>query len=317
MKNKTKAVILISLIVFLLLTTISYYFFTKNKSYEFYAKVIESGVGYSIVEPLKNEKISKKYKVLEINIGGLNEGDLIKVKSNNDIIESYPPVAKVRKYEFIVSGQMEKTTNLPNKEEIIKLPENKENMTTTTAQTKKATITRNITTIKTITTNTTTSFHSTKDELVINEIQTKLTNIERNKNNKNFGETAKEYFISAVDFIFYDKDIKGVYFKDLSNKAKLSVIKIALKIDNIIDNYYPGYKEGLSTSYQNAKSKLIELYLNKTAEYCSNNDDVCTQAKNDFQDLKKSLNITWDVIKTLSNAGISKLKEWYEIYSGK
>ena len=129
--------------------------------------------------------------------------------------------------------------------------------------------------------------------------------------------TSKNAFIKVVDFIFYDKDINGYYFKDLTASAKLKVIGLALKLDNIIDSHFPGYKDELSSSYNKAKDNLITLYLNLTSEFCKNNDSICESAKNDFSLLKESLNLSWDVIKNLAKSGTNKLKEWYEIFSGK
>ena len=88
-------------------------------------------------------------------------------------------------------------------------------------------------------------------------------------------------------------------------------------LDNLIDKEFPSYKENLSEMYNNTKSKLIKLYLEKSSEYCKDNENVCKQAKSDFTVLKKSLNITFDFIKGLCQDGTQKLKEWYEIYSGK
>ena len=177
--------------------------------------------------------------------------------------------------------------------------------------------TTTISTTTKITTRVKSKNNISKDNIVVNDIKNKLNLLEANQNDKSFDQTAKKYFISAVDFIFYDKDINRVYFKDLTNGAKLKVISLALKLDGLIDKYYPNYKEGLSSNYQNVKTKLIELYLNKTTEYCINNDEVCNEAKSNFQDLKNSLNLTWDVIKSIGNTSISKLRKWYEIYSGK
>ena len=42
-----------------------------------------------------------------------------------------------------------------------------------------------------------------------------------------------------------------------------------------------------------------------------------SQKKLDFSLLKESLNLSWDVIKNLAKSGTNKLKEWYEIFSGK
>ena len=39
--------------------------------------------------------------------------------------------------------------------------------------------------------------------------------------------------------------------------------------------------------------------------------------QNDFSLLKESLNLSWDVISSLAKSGTTKIKEWYEIFSGK
>ena len=329
MKKKTNGLIIIGVLLFFLIVLITYLIVSKSKNIEFYAKVTESFKDSSIVEPLKNESIHDTYPILQVDVGGFKVGDLVKFTCNKEFIETYPPVARVKKYEYIINNTSS-TTDFP-KNDLSNENNNQEVLEDTTAK-NTSTIGANSTTkitssiyvpstsikiTKEITTTIAYYSDSSTDNKVLNNLQTKINNIEINKTDKTFGETAKEYFISAVDFIFYDKDINGVYFKDLTASAKLKAINLTLKLDNLIDKYYPGYKDNISSSYQNIKTKLIELYLNKTSEYCASNDKVCNQAKDDFQDMKTSYGITWDIIKALGNAGISKLKEWYEIYSGK
>ncbi len=139
--------------------------------------------------------------------------------------------------------------------------------------------------------------------------------------NSNLRESAKQNFITIVDFLFYDGKIKGHTFNELSNKAKLQVLKLTLTIDSYIDKYFPNYKETIKTTtgkvFTNIKAKVIEKYLNITTTICNNDIDTCNQAKSDFQDMKKSFSITWDLIKEIAKSGTTHLKEWYEIYSGK
>lgn len=75
----------------------------------------------------------------------------------------------------------------------------------------------------------------------------------------------KDYFITGVDFIFYDKEINGYTFDELSNEAKLKVIAILIKIDNKIEKYAPGYKESISNTgsriYTDIKERLITAYF--------------------------------------------------------
>lgn len=139
--------------------------------------------------------------------------------------------------------------------------------------------------------------------------------------NASLQEEIKTRFITIVDFLFYNGSIKGYTLKDLSSKAKLQVLKIALSIDNKIENYLPGYKETITSTtgkaYTGIKNKIIEAYLSTTTKICNYDKTLCNDAKKDFQDMKKAFSITWNVIKDLISSGTDHLKEWYEIYSGK
>ena len=272
---------------------------SKIQNDEFYAVVRESYAGYALVKPL-DEDIN--YDVLSISVKDLKVGDIIRLKVK-DIKEIYPPEAEVEEIEVL---QTDKISELD--------PDIKEEVTTKNTEQIKNDITTSQTTSVSKNGTTTTKKKDIKnaDEDVIayfnNEVNT--------ADDKSKG-TLKNAFIKVVDFIFYDKDINGYYFKDLTASAKLKVIGLALKLDNIIDSHFPGYKDELSSSYNKAKDNLITLYLNLTSEFCKNNDSICESAKNDFSLLKESLNLSWDVIKSLAKSGTNKLKEWYEIFSGK
>ncbi len=272
---------------------------TKMTRNEFYAVVRESYAGYALVKPL-DEDIN--YDVLSISVKDLKVGDIIRLKVK-DIKEIYPPEAEVEEIEVL---QTDKISELD--------PDIKEEVTTKNTEQIKNDITTSQTTSVSKNGTTTTKKKDIKnaDENVLayfnNEVNTADT--------KSKG-TLKNAFIKVVDFIFYDKDINGYYFKDLTASAKLKVISLALKLDAIIDKHFPGYKDELSSSYAKAKDNLITLYLNLTSEFCKNNDSICESAKNDFALLKESLNLSWDVIKNLAKSGTNKLKEWYEIFSGK
>lgn len=136
-----------------------------------------------------------------------------------------------------------------------------------------------------------------------------------------FKEKFKEYFITIVDFIFYEKEIKGYTFDDLSSTSKAKIISIALKIDNKIEEYVPNYKENISSTsnkiYTGIKDKLIVLYMDISTDICKNNEEECNKVKEIFSEIKDVCKIGWDFIKNLFKGGFSKIKDWYEIYSGK
>ena len=143
-------------------------------------------------------------------------------------------------------------------------------------------------------------------------LDNKLTSY--NNGDENLGKTIKSNFVSCIDFIFYNKEINGTKFNELANAAKLKILAIALSIDSKIDEKIPGYKDTISSSYQNMKVKIIEKYLETTTNICNNDPDLCVTAKEGFSDLKTNFGITWDIVKELANNGVAKLKDWYEIW---
>ena len=268
---------------------------SKIQNDEFYAVVKESYAGYALVKPL-DEDVG--YDILSVSVKNLKVGDIIRLKVKN-IKEIYPPEAEVLEVEVL---QTDKISDLDGNDTII------EEITTT----KSAERVSNETTNKVTKTTTKKNDNKSADD----EVLAYFNNQVNTADDKSKG-TLKSTFIKVVDFIFYDKDINGYYFKDLTASAKLKVISLALKLDAIIDKHFPGYKEELSSSYNKAKDSLITLYLNLTSEFCKNNGATCESAKNDFALLKESLNLSWDVISSLAKSGTTKIKEWYEIFSGK
>ena len=148
-----------------------------------------------------------------------------------------------------------------------------------------------------------------------------LNRVEAEMDKPSLGESAKEYFITIIDFIFYKGTIKGYTFNELSNSAKLKVLSSALYFDSKIDKYFPGYKESISSTtkkiYTNVKAGIISTYLEITTTICNSNDELCASAKIGFQSLKKNFGLTFDLIKEIAGDGINNLKNWYEIWSGK
>ena len=155
------------------------------------------------------------------------------------------------------------------------------------------------------------------DDAIINY----LNKVEVEMNKPSLGESAKEYFITIIDFIFYKGTIKGHTFSELSNSVKLKVLSSALYFDSKIDKYFPGYKESISSTtkkiYTNVKEEIISTYLKITTTICNTNNELCASAKAGFQSLKKNFGLTFDLIKEIAGDGINNLKNWYEIWSGK
>lgn len=138
--------------------------------------------------------------------------------------------------------------------------------------------------------------------------------IDNYNNDVSVGNKIKEGFVNIVDFLFYEKEISGKTFKDLSTGAKLKVLKMALNIDSKIDSKFPGYKDSLTDKYKSVKEKVVEKYLDITADVCSKNENTCNSAKEGLGEMKNDFGITWSIIKNIAGVGVSKLKTWYEVW---
>ena len=150
---------------------------------------------------------------------------------------------------------------------------------------------------------------------VIDYFETTSNNLDQqnDQNNSSFVDKAKNAFTTVVDFIFYGKEINGYTFNELTTSAKMKIIEIALKIDSKINEYFPNYKESIKAGYENIKGKLAYAYLEITSSLCEAvGTDTCEQAKEDFNNMKKSFSFTFDLIKELAKSGASKVKEFYE-----
>lgn len=155
---------------------------------------------------------------------------------------------------------------------------------------------------------------ATNDEIVL----AYLNEVEVSENNEN---VLKNGFVTVVDFLFYNGTIKGISLNQITSKTKLAVLKVALSLDQKMNQFFPDYKEKISSTtnriYTGIKEKVLILYFNTTVQICSNNPTLCSDAKRDFQSMKSSFGISWDLLKSLVEAGVGNLKDWYEIYSGK
>lgn len=294
MKNKKIAIIVLSIILVVSSFIVTMVLLNNQKTDDtkvvsIYGTITEVGNNYIKLNPVDGEE---QVMVLTDDLK-YKEGDFIFAKVKGD---------KADKIELIVSSE---------KANII--IENK----TTEVPTTVETTTKSKTTV-TSTTVVTTYDDSLNEEAVLSYMETENNNL---KSNFNKG-TAKQYFVSLIDFIFYGGKIKGTTFNELTNSAKEKVIYLALKTDGIIDKNIPGYKETLGNSYKNAKKQLIVKYTEVSTKVCTEKQDLCAEIKRDVADLKNSLNITWDIIydiyvemiKPAGAAGLQKLSDWYKVW---
>ena len=294
---KKQNILLISIIIILfisLIVTIIYYHKDKNLTIE--AKVLVSGSNYLLVE--STDEIDY---IIKTDSSNYQEGDKLEIQLTgiNKNKTSYEGVAKNIK---IIEDNQETTEN-NNINEITNNFNNNENQTNNN-QIQTPSSQENI---------------SQKEKYTEEDIIAYFENLDNdlttyNNSDEVLGKTIKSKFVKCIDFIFYDEEIGGKTFSELTNTVKLKIISIALSIDSKIDTHFPGYKDSINNTYQNIKYSLIEKYLEITTTICNNDENLCQTAKEGFSNLKTNFGITWDLVKDLASSGVSKLKDWYEIW---
>lgn len=93
------------------------------------------------------------------------------------------------------------------------------------------------------------------------EVKQQITSYVQTENYDKIKQTGKQCIVTAVDFIFFDQPINGVYFSSLTDSAKRSILITIANIDSAIIEYYPEYKTEISAKYQEASEYLNSRYL--------------------------------------------------------
>lgn len=300
---KKKETILISIIIILIISLIgTIIYFSKKENLTTYGEVLIVGSNYLLVGTPDGTDY-----LIKTDNKDYQEGDALELVLTNIKKDEIPYEAKAKKITLIKNNQNNNHQDIDNNDNNLEnnYEENNNQQNTSNNETNnEQSNTNNNQTITSSETGIISYF-----ENLNNEVDTYSNN-----QNESLGKTIKSKFVECIDFIFYGTEIKGKTFEQLSNEAKIKIISITLSIDSKIDEYFPGYKDTISKSYQNIKSKLIEKYLEITTNICNNNQDLCQTAKENFSGLKENFGITWSFIKDLANNGWTKLKDWYEIW---
>ena len=242
-----------------------------------------------------------------------SEGDKIKVETKK-VSKNKSPI-EVNPEKITIIEKKENTKIEDNQKDKITVPtENTQDNQTTTNNSQNNQTTTEQNNQNNQSTQTTTEENYSEDDVVnyFNDLDNNLTTY--SDNDETLKSKIKTNFVKCIDFIFYGKEIGGKTFAELSNSAKIKILKIAFSIDSKIDSKIPGYKDTISSAYHNIKSKLVEKYLETTTKICESDQELCKTAKAGFQDLKTNFGITWDIIKSIAGKGTTKLKNWYEIW---
>ena len=166
--------------------------------------------------------------------------------------------------------------------------------------------------------------YSSNDKAVINTIENldkEVDNLLEEPKTENVKDKAKGIFITLVDFLFYDGEIKGITFNELTENGKAKVLQLVKAIDEKIEKHFPGYKNTISSKTKNAFAKASEV-IKKGA---NNVKDFTKEALGEkyYQDIinakddfvyytKNALDIVGDISSSLFNNVKDKLSSWYE-----
>ena len=170
--------------------------------------------------------------------------------------------------------------------------------------------------------NTEVNTYSSNDEIVINSLESSLTKINNGStSDSSFSDSAKGVFVSIVDFLFYDGEINGVTFDELTDSGKQKVLAIASKVDNAIESKIPGYKETISDTASSAFNKASEVI--KSGANNLNNFAKEKLGEENYQSIidakdelvyytKNAINFLGDVGGKVFNSVKDKLDSWYQ-----
>lgn len=154
-----------------------------------------------------------------------------------------------------------------------------------------------------------------------NDIESSVDAELQNESNQTVKDKLKGTFITVVDFIFYDSEINGIKFDDLTEGAKQNILETVSSIDNKIMTKYPNYKEEISSktkSAYNKASELIKKGANNIKEFSKEklgeeNYNAIIGAKDELvYYTKNAVSIIGDIAGNIWETSKSKIKTWYE-----
>lgn len=124
-------------------------------------------------------------------------------------------------------------------------------------------------------------------------------------------EKGKEYFITGVDFIFYDKEMNGVTFDDLTEEGKKVTLENLETIDGWIMEIAPDYKDKIGEKYQVVKDFVSTTYY-----------DVLESIKEslgeeNYSAIQEKKNEIKDSITSTKDKALEKVSDWYQNFKNK
>jgi hypothetical protein len=124
-------------------------------------------------------------------------------------------------------------------------------------------------------------------------------------------EKGKYYVTTGIDFIFFDKEINGITFDQMSTEFKIRVMNDVAALDNAVEAYFPGYKESFSSKYQIAAEFVSSKYLDMV--------DVIKEylGEDNWNALGNMKDKIWGDLTTTKDQAIEDIKELYKSWRDK
>ena len=192
-------------------------------------------------------------------------------------------------------------------------------LTTTTSTTTVTDVTTSdYTSFITNTTSVTTSYVESESDKDIEEHFSSIgEDIKNSVDTDSFLSKGKSYFVYCVDFLFYDGEINGIKFSDLTSSAKQQLLIDVDNIDSLICSKFPNYKETISEGsgkVYNKAAEIIKAGSKNVKDFSKEklgqeNYDKLKEYKDMFMETAFG---DFDEFKDILKKGKSKIKEWYE-----
>ena len=124
-------------------------------------------------------------------------------------------------------------------------------------------------------------------------------------------EKGKEYFITGVDFIFYDKEMNGVTFDDLTEEGKKVTLENLEIIDGWIMEIAPDYKDKIGEKYQVVKDFVSTIYYDALESIKE------SLGEENYSAIQEKKNEIKDSITSTKDKALEKVSEWYQNFKNK
>ena len=155
----------------------------------------------------------------------------------------------------------------------------------------------------------------------VDKLQKNIDNILNSEQANSAKDKVKGAFVTVVDFLFYDSEINGITFNELTDAGKQKVLQIASAIDTKIESKFPNYKDTIANGTKNAFNKASELIkkgANNVKEFSKDklgeeNYNAIVEVKDEITEYtKKAIDIISDFGSNIFSKGKEYIKKWYE-----